>query len=158
MPRRQRLGLRGSLTIRNADVVGDDHRRFFALTRPNEKHRIRSNNINQNINHRLLAPKTVGYNPLLVILKEKKEKEVQDDADDQDDDGWGFDLDDKVVADFDPSSLTSSASSGADGKKTERDLFIPIVAIVSIVGFAGLYGFEMMRLFFQGELYLPFMH
>jgi len=113
---------------------------------------IRSNN---NIHHRLFAPKTVGYNPLLVVLNEKKEKQVQDDAD-QDDDGWGFDLDDKVVADFDPSSLSSASGSSAD--KEERDLFIPIVAIVSILGFTGLYAFEMMRLFFQGELYLPFMH
>mmetsp|Transcript_37903 Transcript_37903/g.79892 ORF Transcript_37903/g.79892 Transcript_37903/m.79892 type:complete len:175 (+) Transcript_37903:212-736(+) len=37
----------------------------------------------------------------------------------------------------------------------ERDLFIPIVTIVSVIGFTGLYGYEMLRLYSRGELYLP---
>ena len=38
---------------------------------------------------------------------------------------------------------------------TERDLFIPIFAVVSLVGLFGAYGYEMLRLYSQGELYLP---
>jgi hypothetical protein len=38
---------------------------------------------------------------------------------------------------------------------TETDLFIPIFAIISIIGFAGLYLYETLRLYSKGELYLP---
>lgn len=38
----------------------------------------------------------------------------------------------------------------------ERDLFIPIFAVVSLLGLFGAYGYEMLRLYFRGELYLPF--
>jgi hypothetical protein len=38
----------------------------------------------------------------------------------------------------------------------ERDLFIPIFALVSIAGLMGAYGYEMVRLYLRGELYLPF--
>ncbi|KAL7545465.1 hypothetical protein ACHAWF_008815 [Thalassiosira exigua] len=37
----------------------------------------------------------------------------------------------------------------------ERDLFIPIFTLVSVIGFVGLYGYEMLRLYSRGELYLP---
>ena len=37
----------------------------------------------------------------------------------------------------------------------ERDLFIPIFALVSIIGFGSLYGYETLRLYSRGELYLP---
>jgi len=37
----------------------------------------------------------------------------------------------------------------------ERDLFIPIVSIVSLLGLFGAYGYEMLRLYSRGELYLP---
>ena len=37
----------------------------------------------------------------------------------------------------------------------ERDLFIPIFALVSVIGFTGIYGYEMLRLYIRGELYLP---
>jgi hypothetical protein len=37
----------------------------------------------------------------------------------------------------------------------EKDLFIPIVTLVAVIGFAGLYGYEMLRLYARGELYLP---
>jgi hypothetical protein len=48
----------------------------------------------------------------------------------------------------------SSASTGrVEGE--ERDLFIPIVTLVSVIGFSGLYGYEMLRLYSRGELYLP---
>eukprot|EP00584_Thalassiosira_punctigera_P023851 CAMPEP_0172553448 /NCGR_PEP_ID=MMETSP1067-20121228/50980_1 /TAXON_ID=265564 ORGANISM="Thalassiosira punctigera, Strain Tpunct2005C2" /NCGR_SAMPLE_ID=MMETSP1067 /ASSEMBLY_ACC=CAM_ASM_000444 /LENGTH=174 /DNA_ID=CAMNT_0013341639 /DNA_START=64 /DNA_END=588 /DNA_ORIENTATION=+ len=40
----------------------------------------------------------------------------------------------------------------------ERDLFIPIVTLVAVVGFTGLYGYEMLRLYVRGELYLPWEH
>ena len=37
----------------------------------------------------------------------------------------------------------------------DRDLFIPIFALVSIIGFGSLYGYETLRLYSRGELYLP---
>lgn len=40
----------------------------------------------------------------------------------------------------------------------ERDLFIPIFSMVAIGGFVGLYGYEMIRLYLRGELYLPFLN
>ena len=40
-------------------------------------------------------------------------------------------------------------------KEPERDLFIPIFALVSLAGLFGAYGYEMMRLASRGELYLP---
>ncbi|KAL7472386.1 hypothetical protein ACHAXS_012741 [Conticribra weissflogii] len=46
-----------------------------------------------------------------------------------------------------------SAGSGTGGE--ERDLFIPIFTLVSVIGFTGLYGYEMLRLYSRGELYLP---
>jgi hypothetical protein len=53
--------------------------------------------------------------------------------------------------------LYSSQSSINNNSSTEkeRDLFIPIFAIVSLAGLFGAYGYEMLRLNAQGELYLP---
>ncbi len=49
-----------------------------------------------------------------------------------------------------------SFDSGAvKGGGDEKDLFIPIVTLVSVIGFTGLYGYEMLRLYSRGELYLP---
>lgn len=41
------------------------------------------------------------------------------------------------------------------GVGEEKDLFIPTVTLVAIIGFTGLYGYEMLRLYARGELYLP---
>ena len=49
----------------------------------------------------------------------------------------------------------SSYASGTDSNATERDLFIPIFTLVAVAGFTGLYGYEMLRLYSRGELYLP---
>ncbi|KAL7520407.1 hypothetical protein ACHAWX_005131 [Stephanocyclus meneghinianus] len=46
-------------------------------------------------------------------------------------------------------------TSTAGGDVAKRDLFIPIFTLVAVVGFAGLYGYEMFRLYSIGELYLP---
>lgn len=51
------------------------------------------------------------------------------------------------------SSQISSSNSRIENE--ERDLFIPIFALVSVLGFTGLYGYEMLRLYSRGELYLP---
>ncbi|GFH51254.1 hypothetical protein CTEN210_07730 [Chaetoceros tenuissimus] len=85
-----------------------------------------------------------------------------------DDDGWG----DDAKLSTSPSSsqedelesLRAQVSSKTKNDKqnqiagddnTERDLFIPIFAIVSLVGLFGAYGYEMLRLYSRGELYLP---
>ena len=49
----------------------------------------------------------------------------------------------------------STYASSADSNGTERDLFIPIFTLVAVIGFTGLYGYEMLRLYSRGELYLP---
>eukprot|EP00984_Skeletonema_dohrnii_P031563 scaffold24176_cov80-Skeletonema_dohrnii-CCMP3373.AAC.3 len=51
------------------------------------------------------------------------------------------------------STQSSSPTDTSDSK--ERDLFIPIFTLVSVIGFSGLYGYEMLRLYSKGELYLP---
>ena len=50
---------------------------------------------------------------------------------------------------------SGSVNSSGTGSGGERDLFIPIVTLVSVIGFTGLYGYEMLRLYSRGELYLP---
>ena len=47
-------------------------------------------------------------------------------------------------------------SSASPRTEPERDLFIPIFTLVAIAGFTGAYGYEMLRLYSRGELYLPF--
>lgn len=47
------------------------------------------------------------------------------------------------------------ARSSRSQEPPERDLFIPIFAIVSLAGLFGSYGYEMLRLYSRGELYLP---
>ena len=47
-------------------------------------------------------------------------------------------------------SVNSGPNNGGD-----RDLFIPIVALVSVIGFSSLYAYETLRLASRGELYLP---
>lgn len=47
-------------------------------------------------------------------------------------------------------------SGGQQSVEGERDMFIPIFTLVSIIGFGGLYGYETLRLYLKGELYLPF--
>jgi hypothetical protein len=84
--------------------------------------------------------------------------------DEGDDDGWGFDISDEVMKEYDNDNLpasviakdTSPAAAKEEGK--DRDLFIPLFALLSLAGLIGLYSFEMMRLYFAGELYLPFLH
>jgi hypothetical protein len=50
---------------------------------------------------------------------------------------------------------SSQYSTNNNSTEQERDLFIPIFAIVSLAGLFGAYGYEMLRLNAQGELYLP---
>lgn len=87
-----------------------------------------------------------------------------------DDDGWG---DETAVKDDASSSsrisqskelemLQNEMARKSSGRSTtnpsaagEKDLFIPTITIVSVLGFTGLYGYEMLRLYSRGELYLP---
>jgi hypothetical protein len=64
-------------------------------------------------------------------------------------------------SDIAPSSTQLSTDGNANPKvqefaAQERDLFIPIFALVSIACLMGAYGYEMVRLYLRGELYLPF--
>lgn len=51
-----------------------------------------------------------------------------------------------------------SKSNVVDRIDNNDDLFIPIFTLVSICGLLGAYGYEMIRLYLRGELYLPFLH
>lgn len=86
-----------------------------------------------------------------------------------DDDGWGTSADSDIISKskelerlkndiamkqkHHSRDTMNALSTGSDGG--ERDLFIPIVTFVSVIGFTGLYGYEMLRLYSRGELYLP---
>ena len=59
----------------------------------------------------------------------------------------------KSSSSYEPSRTSSSSSSGGGG---DRDLFIPILSVVSLMGLFGAYGYETLRLASRGELYLPF--
>ncbi|KAL3931784.1 MAG: hypothetical protein SGBAC_011147 [Bacillariaceae sp.] len=78
-----------------------------------------------------------------------------------DDDGWGtsgndsFDEKTKELRALQNSRQASPPSRTKNAPEGERDLFIPIFAIVSLLGLTGSYGYEMMRLASRGELYLP---
>ena len=87
--------------------------------------------------------------------------------DNEDDDGWGVpssksDQERELAAlqaeRAERSAPASSAASNRgprDNDPPERDLFIPIFALVSLGGLFGSYGYEMLRLCSRGELYLP---
>jgi hypothetical protein len=103
-----------------------------------------------------------------------------DDEEDKDvDDGWGTSeeisslsssspsLAEKVALlrtlqqgindDNNSSSKNQQVTSSQQNRNVEqeRDLFIPIFALVSLAGLFGAYGYEMLRLASRGELYLP---
>lgn len=93
---------------------------------------------------------------------------------DEDDDGWGspalvddneqqsdFERDRKVnelryLREEASNKATSPSSSRDVSEPPERDMFIPIMAVVSLLGLFGAYGYETLRLASRGELYLPF--
>lgn len=82
---------------------------------------------------------------------------------DGDDDGWGVTSSksdqERELAALQAERAESSASSNrvrqGSEQPEERDLFIPIFAVVSLAGLFGSYGYEMLRLHSRGELYLP---
>jgi hypothetical protein len=86
----------------------------------------------------------------------KEPLKIDADADDNADDHWGTSSDSKsgeVRQNFE-----KDIEASLDSPKEDRDLFIPIFSLVALTGLIGVYGFEMIRLFLRGELYLPFIH
>jgi len=55
----------------------------------------------------------------------------------------------------DRQSGSISGSSSPVREEQERDLFIPVFSVVALMGLFGAYGYEMLRLYSRGELYLP---
>jgi hypothetical protein len=116
--------------------------------------------------------------PLLTHIKPLSVLSSKTPDDDDDDDGWGDetttssgnnDIEDKTVelrrlqqerserrAATTIDRARSSSSSSSSSEEPERDLFVPIFALVSLLALFGSYGYEMMRLYSRGELYLPF--
>jgi hypothetical protein len=78
---------------------------------------------------------------LAVLLFAAKEGEQSDSAED------GWESNDTSV---------SRPTPALKGGKENPDMFIPVFTIVAITGFVGLYGYETLRLDFEGELYVPF--
>lgn len=88
----------------------------------------------------------------------------KDDSEDEDD-GWGDDTVDVSIGELQslqkqstPSSTNNNQAQIQKQQQTqepERDLFIPIFAVISLTGFFGAYAYETFRLYQQGELYLP---
>ena len=88
--------------------------------------------------------------------------------DNNDDNGWGTAASDKSkmerelavlksdISSKQPSSFVAPGAGNSKVVEEGRDLFIPILTLVSIAGFTGLYGYESLRLYHNGELYLPF--
>jgi len=82
-----------------------------------------------------------------------------------DDDGWGTEATNAESSttsqERELATLRSEMASkrqeinAPDNSETERDLFIPIFAVVSLAGLFGAYGYEILRLQSRGELYLP---
>jgi hypothetical protein len=81
--------------------------------------------------------------PLAVLLLAAKEGEQSDSSED----GWESN---------DTSVPVPRATSAVKGGEENPDMFIPVFAIVAITGFVGLYGYETLRLYLKGELYVPF--
>jgi hypothetical protein len=85
-------------------------------------------------------------------------------SNDDGDDGWGDDgvvdsstLEDKTkeLRQLQQAAFSRSSRQARSTEEPERDFFIPIVAVVSLMGLFGSYGYEMVRLASRGELYLP---
>jgi hypothetical protein len=51
--------------------------------------------------------------------------------------------------------LTTSSETSRDVANGKSDPFIPIFTAISLAGLFGAYGYEMIRLYIRGELYLP---
>mmetsp|Transcript_4599 Transcript_4599/g.5315 ORF Transcript_4599/g.5315 Transcript_4599/m.5315 type:complete len:112 (+) Transcript_4599:44-379(+) len=83
----------------------------------------------------------------LSVLKVPPASRLFDSNNSEDDDGWG------EIANL--QKEIQSSKSTQTKKEPERDLFIPIFALVSLAGLFGSYGYEMLRLYSRGELYLP---
>jgi hypothetical protein len=92
-------------------------------------------------------------------------------AKNDDDDGWDTDSD--KIATVSPYATNETRFNSADQPIVDQrqtiikqqkenldddDLFIPIFTLVAICGLLGAYGYEMIRLYLRGELYLPFLH
>jgi len=64
-------------------------------------------------------------------------------------DGWG----EGTGEYFEVTSASSTPPSSPD--VPERDLFVPVLALVSLTGLSAAYLYESIRLYANGELYLP---
>ena len=108
-------------------------------------------------------------------------EDKEGDGDDDDDDGWGTTPSSSMSSSASSKSMAEMTKELRSLQQTttmkdqstrntvqnqndqvqqdgqERDLFIPIFAIVSLMGLFGSYGYEMVRLYSRGELYLPWM-
>jgi hypothetical protein len=101
-----------------------------------------------------------------VLLHMAEVKKDKDDGkeDPQESDGWGDDTPSSLDA---KSSTLQSLQQQQEQSRSqqerreeieeppERDLFIPIFTLVAVAGFGGLYAYETLRLYMNGELYLP---
>ena len=135
----------------------------------------KSRNVIQSIGSAQNFPKEYTASKCLYLSQEDVNNQ---DEEEEDDDGWGVSAvendpsatrqDKQAQLDQLQSSIKASSSSSSSSSTTtsrqissrneeevERDLFIPIFAVVSLLGLFGAYTYETLRLASRGELYLP---
>jgi hypothetical protein len=124
--------------------------------------------------HAFQPPRTTSNRRInLIIIEQYRDNnnniplKLSSNDDNADDDGWGDEnssisgsssLEEKAQKLRQLQRESSSQSQQRRSSRTdepERDLFIPIFAIVSLLGLFGTYAYEMARLASKGELYLP---
>ena len=118
---------------------------------------MRSFNIRMNIN-----PQT---KKLINVHSLKMSNDKFTDIDDNDD-SWGEVGEDNTMSGGSNNEISNKKFQSNEGprmtstgsQEQERDLFIPIFTLVSLIGFFGAYAYESFRLYSLGELYLPWEH
>ena len=88
----------------------------------------------------------------LELFQNKLDQSDSPSSEFEEDDGWG---DRTSRSSFVPAVIEEERKRVTKEKGDERDMFIPIFSLVSLAGLFGAYGYEMVRLYLRGELYLP---
>uniref|UniRef100_A0A7S3DVR7 Transmembrane protein n=1 Tax=Entomoneis paludosa TaxID=265537 RepID=A0A7S3DVR7_9STRA len=123
--------------------------------------------------NKLFRPTAFSFRHEIPVVKPTAMYSKIPESSDEEDDGWGApsSLDDNSEMKYrSASSFIAEEEAQAQQRRQsvpqlrpsnasleeERDLFIPIFTAVSLAGLFGAYGYEMIRLYLRGELYLPF--
>jgi hypothetical protein len=78
---------------------------------------------------------------------------AKDEQSESAEDGWESPNDTSIAPERTPAVVPIG---GGGARDKSPDMFIPVFATVAILGFVGIYAYETARLYFAGELYVPF--